>query len=87
MAILGSILSLAGVIVCLIFGIQILIKAFKTHVLWGLGSLFVPFVMLVYVIKYWDDCKGPFIKYLIGVAVIIVGTVLAGLGAASSMGA
>ena len=86
MAILGTILSLAGLVVCLIFYIQILIKAFKTHILWGLGSLFIPFVGLVYVIKNWDDCKSPFLKSLIGVGIMIVGTILTVMGAASSAG-
>ena len=82
LAIIGGILSLAGLVVYLIFAIQILIKAFKTHILWGLGSIFVPFVGLVYIIKYWADCKAPFLKMLIGVGLLIVGGIVTGMGAA-----
>ena len=40
-------------------------KAFQQQVLWGLAYLFIPFAGLVYVIKYWDNAKMPFIRALI----------------------
>ncbi|MCP4902540.1 MAG: hypothetical protein GY906_36715 [bacterium] len=80
MAILGTILLVIGGIGSLIFGIQILIVAFQTHIGWGLGSLLVPGVGLVFVIMNWQKTKTPFLRSLICFAVMIVGGVLSGMG-------
>lgn len=76
MAIIGGILIGIGVIISLIYGIIILIKAFQESVLWGLGYIFVPFVGLVFIIMHWEQCKSPFLRSLIGVAIYIVGFVI-----------
>jgi hypothetical protein len=73
---LGSIIAFIGFVIMLIFGIQILIIAFKKSILWGLGSLFIPFVGLVFVFMHWADCKTPFMRWLIGFAVSVVGGIL-----------
>ena len=76
MAAIGIILMAIGGIIMFIFGIILLIKAFQESVLWGLGYLFVPFVSLIFVIKFWDICKTPFLRSLIGLAIYIVGIIL-----------
>ncbi len=73
---MGLILVILGILVATVGGIWILVKAFQTSVLWGLGSLFVPFVSLIFVIAHWRDAKKPFLIHLGGVALIIVGVVL-----------
>jgi len=73
MATLGTIIMAIGAIGGLVFWIQILIVAFKQHIGWGLGSLFIPFVGLVFVIMNWDETKTPFLRLLICVAVQIAG--------------
>ncbi|MEZ5329698.1 MAG: hypothetical protein R3F19_32015 [Verrucomicrobiales bacterium] len=73
LSIIGGILAGIGGLIMLIFGIIILIKAFQESVLWGLGSIFVPFVSLVFVIKFWDRCKKPFLYSLGGLAIYLVG--------------
>jgi hypothetical protein len=70
-----------GSIVMLIFGVILLVKAFQTSVLWGLGYLFVPFVALIFVIMHWDDTKKPFLYSLVGFVVCVVGIALGGAGA------
>ena len=60
----------------LIFGIIILIKAFQESVLWGLGSIFIPFVSLIFVIKFWDRCKKPFLYSLGALVVYLIGMAL-----------
>jgi hypothetical protein len=85
MAILGTILLAVGGIVCLIYAIFIIINAFKESILWGLGSLFVPFVSLIYVFMHWDLNKKPFIRYLIGAVIMIIGGLLGGAGALGGM--
>jgi len=76
MEIVGSILVVIGLIIALVYGIILLVKAFQTHILWGLGSLFVPLVSLVFVIMHWDVAKKPFLMYLISIPFIIVGLVM-----------
>lgn len=81
MAIAGMVLAVLGGLAMLVFSVQILVMAFKTSVLWGLASLFIPFAGLVYVIKYWDQAKTPFLRmlmclpvYLIGLGLMMAGT-------------
>ena len=81
MAILGTIITVIGGIAMLIFGIQILIIAFKTHIGWGLASLFIPLVAFVFVFMHWQETKTPFLRWLIGLGVTIVGGVIGALGA------
>ena len=72
----GTILIAIGLIIALAYGIILLIKAFQTHILWGLGSLFVPFVSLVFVIMHWDVAKKPFLMGLISIPFYIAGTAM-----------
>lgn len=83
MAMLGMALSVLGGIAMLVFSIQILITAFKTSVGWGLGSLLVPFVILVFVVKHWEATKTPFLRSLMAFAVCLVGSGLSVFGAMS----
>ena len=84
MATLGTILSVVGGLGMLIFGIQILILAFKTSVGWGLASLFIPLVVFVYVAKNWDACKTPFLRWLGCLAISAVGFGVTMYGAVAS---
>jgi hypothetical protein len=67
---------LIGVIIALIFGIQLLIKAFQKSVLWGLGYIFVPLVSLIFVIMHWNETKTPFLRGLLAIPFIVVGALL-----------
>jgi hypothetical protein len=60
-------------IVALIFGIQLLVIAFNTSILWGIGCLFVPFVGLLFVILHWDEAKTPFLGSLGSAVCFVVG--------------
>jgi hypothetical protein len=78
MAMLGMLLMLVGAIISLIFGVIILIKAFQTSILWGLGSLFIPFVVLVFVAMHWADTQKPFLYAVGGWVLMLVGGLLGG---------
>ncbi len=80
MGMIGMILMVVGGIAMLVFLVQILIIAFKTSVGWGLASLLIPFVIVVFAIKYWDQCKTPFLRSLIAFAVYVVGMVVSFMG-------
>ncbi len=86
MGTLGMILSVVGGIGMLVFGILILIQAFKTSLGWGLASLLIPFVIFVYVAKNWAATKTHFLRWVGSLAVWAVGTALSMGGALSGMG-
>lgn len=70
-----ALLAVGGIVV-LVAGVMLLVKAFQTSVLWGLGYIFVPFVSLIFVILYWQETKKPFLYLLGGAALLLVGVVL-----------
>ena len=65
-----------GALVCLASTFWTLVVWWKQGVMWFLGGLFLPFVGLIFLIKFWDEAKGPF---CLGVA----GGLLIGLGYSS----
>ena len=92
MAMVGMLLMAVGGIVSFVFAVIILIKAFQTSLLWGLASLFIPFVILVFVIKNWDDTfviknwddtKKPFLYAVGGWVLTIVGVAIGGAASAA----
>lgn len=80
MFMIGILVLVVGAIIAVISGIWILVLAFQESLLWGLGSLFIPFVSLVFVIMHWDKAGKPFL-------INLGGGVLVGLGALMSWGA
>ena len=85
MGIIGTILAIVGYLLMLVFGIIILVKAFKVSVGWGLISLLVPFGIFVFIAKNWADCKSAFMKWLAGFVLMIIGSVLGGIGAVGQL--
>lgn len=76
--VLGALVYLAGFI-------WIVVNAFKTSILWGLGSLLVPFVALIFAIMNWAQNKKPFLIMVAGIVVMIVGGVMLASSAADQM--
>ena len=76
MSILAGALVVAGVIFAIIGFIWILIEAFKESVWWGLGSLFINVVALIFVLMHWDRAKKPFLIWLGGGVLVLVGGLL-----------
>jgi hypothetical protein len=85
MSTVGTILLFVGLIIILIYSIQLLIVAFKTSVLWGLGFIFVPFVNLIFLLVHWDEAKSPFLKGLLGIPFCMLGAYLTDAGAPSGV--
>lgn len=77
MSMLFLALSVVGYIVMLVGWIMILVKAFKTSLGWGLASLLIPLVSLIFVAMNFALCKKPFLIWLAGFGLAIVGGVLA----------
>lgn len=83
MAVLGMLLTAVGSLGMLVFTVQILIQAFRTSIAWGLGSLIIPFVLLVYIAKNWQATKQPFLRLLAGFVLMLIGSTISIFGAAS----
>lgn len=62
-----------GGLIALVGAIWLLVVAFKKSIWWGLGSLFVPFVSLIFVILNWQDSKKPFLIQVAGVVLCLIG--------------
>jgi len=75
----GIALQIGGGFISFLYGLRILIVAFKESVLQGLLYLIVPFYSLFYIITRWDRVAGLFILMLVGNAVIGLGFVLQAL--------
>lgn len=73
---IGIILLTLGAIGSLFFGIILIVQAFQTSVLWGLGYLFIPFVSLIFVFTHWEQTKNPFLKSMLSMFIFLVGTLL-----------
>lgn len=67
-----SIMMMLGGALLFIGGIWLLIEAFTTSILWGIGCLLITPVSLVFIFVYWDRAKSPFILQLVGLALIIL---------------
>jgi len=62
-----------GGLIAFIGGIWLLVVTFKKSILWGIGSLLLPVVGLVFVILNWDLTKKPFLVYLAGIVLLVIG--------------
>ena len=74
-----EIIMYIGLVVAIVGGIGLLIAAFKTSVWWGLGSLILSPVALIYVILHWSEAKNPFLLQLVGVVMMFIGAYSSGV--------
>jgi len=70
-------LSMLGLVIALVGVVWLLVITFKTSVLWGFGSLFIPIVSLVFVAMHWDETKRPFLIQVVGVVLMVAGAMMA----------
>ncbi|WP_350588144.1 hypothetical protein [Psychrobacter sp. 78a-MNA-CIBAN-0178] len=76
MGIVGIALFFIALIICIIYGIKLIIIAFQESTAWGLMYLFVPFANLYFVFTRWEKTKYPFLKTLIAIPLLIIGAML-----------
>src|SRR4249919_2292877 len=74
---MSTLLLVIGLIFTVVGGLWLLGVIFQESVLWGLVSLFIPIVGLVFALMHWEDAKRPFLTQLTGVALIVLGAMLA----------
>ena len=69
---LFSILGILLLVTSCAAGIWLTVVAFKRSVLWGLLVMFIPGASLVFIIKYWQEARKPFLAHLAtGVAGVV----------------
>lgn len=76
MEIVGIALFFIALLICLIYGIKLIIIAFQESAVWGLMYLFLPFANLYFIITRWEKTKSPFLKTLIAVPLFIISMML-----------
>ena len=63
-----------GALLCTVGGLWIVVNAFRTSgALWGLGSLFIPLVGLIYAFLNLADNKLPLLLYAAGIVMCVMG--------------
>jgi hypothetical protein len=65
-----GLIGFAAMIVAFVGFIMVVVAAFRESPMWGLGVLFVPLVILIYAIMFWEDAKKGFLLYIGGVGAI-----------------
>ena len=73
---MGLVLLILGLILAVIGHIGILIEAFKEGIAWGLGTLLVPFVALIFVVMHWQETRKPLLLSVAGNLIWIAGAVM-----------
>ncbi|KRA14571.1 MULTISPECIES: hypothetical protein [unclassified Lysobacter] len=64
---------LLGLALSVIGGLWIIVNAFRESVLWGLGSLLIPLVALVFAIMNFSENKIPLLICVVGTVLTIMG--------------
>lgn len=70
---LSTIIFVVGVILAAVGSIWILVNAFKESILWGILSIIIPFVLLIFALMNLDKCKKPLGIWLAGVVLYVIG--------------
>ncbi|HEX7705324.1 MAG TPA: hypothetical protein VF701_02600 [Thermoanaerobaculia bacterium] len=74
---MAGVMLVLGALAALVGGILVLNAAFKTSLLWGLASLFIPFGAFVYVAKHWDQTRRGFTCWIAGFALVVLALIIA----------
>ena len=83
MGTLAVILYAVGAILAAVGGIWVLVLAFRKSLVWGLLCLFISPIAIVFAIQNWAIAKRPFMIEIVGIVILIVGSIVG----ASSMSA
>lgn len=62
-----------GGALALIGTVWLLIEAFRTSIMWGVGCLLLAPISLLFLFAHWQDAKNPFFLTLSGVAIVYLG--------------
>ena len=66
-----------GALLAVLAHLWLVVRVFEQSIAWGLASLFIPFVGIVAIIKFWDKTRRSFIAQLVCLAIAYVGVHIA----------
>ena len=72
----GTGLFVVGLMVAIAGWIMIVVAAFRVSVGWGVGSLLIPLIALIFVITHWQDARRGFFTELGGASIFIFGVLI-----------
>ena len=72
----GTGLFVVGIMAALVGWIMIVIAAFRVSAGWGVGSLLIPLIALIFVVTHWQDSRRGFFTGLGGIAIFIFGSLI-----------
>jgi hypothetical protein len=78
MSAIGMWVTAIGLIMVLVGHFWIIVVAFQKSLLWGTASLFVPVIVLGFVISHWNRVAKPFGLYVVGWLTMLLGAALTG---------
>jgi hypothetical protein len=67
---------LAGAVALVAGNVWIVVNAFRTSVIWGLGTFLLPVVGLIFVLMHWEENRKPFLYSVLGTAAISAAVLL-----------
>ena len=70
---LSGLVFVVGLILATVGAIWILVNAFKESILWGILSIIIPFVLLIFALMNLETCKKPLGIWLAGVVLYVIG--------------
>ena len=76
LAILVSLLLIAGLLLCTAGWVGLWFEAFRQSILWGLLVVFIPPVTVVFAFRHWRTARSRALCLLIGVGLLALGALL-----------
>jgi uncharacterized membrane protein len=65
-----AVLLFLGLIASIIGSVMIIGAAFRTSLLWGFSSLFIPFIVFFFIAEHWKQSRDGVFWLLVGVGFI-----------------
>jgi len=69
----GYVLVGVGLLLNFVFGVWIVVQAFRVSVGWGLAVMFLPFAGLFFVVNHWQETKTPFLGGIASGVLMVLG--------------
>lgn len=75
---IAAALIIGGLVLLVLARLWLIVRIFEQSVWYGLGTLCIPLVGLISVIKFWDKTRRSFVGQLICVGIILMGAAIVG---------
>ena len=72
----GTGLFVVGLLIAIAGWLMVVVAAFRVSAGWGVGSLLIPLVALIFVITHWQDARRGFLTQVGGMAIFLFGVMI-----------